>query len=199
MANRLAVRSAREWTDGGCPGDAGDRVGGQTGRPFIGVPRMLCRLARAATILLLGWIAFVLGAVAYARVMGRSATTPEPDADEIDLVATFGPFDFRSTAQSFRGGSVTTWFAGGTLDLRGARLDPGGATLRANVLFGGGNLVVPDDWRVEPRLLGIGGAGDGRPDGNPPAGGPTLRLEGVAIFGGWGVTSEPAGDELVPA
>ncbi len=160
---------------------------------------MLGRLARSASILLLGWFAFVLGAVVYAKVMGRGATTPEPDADEIDLVATFGPLDFASTAQAFRGGRVTTWFGGGVLDLRKARLDPAGATLRANALFGGGNLVVPDDWRVETSLVGIGGAGDGRPDGNPPEGGPTLRLEGIAIFGGWGVTSEPAGDELIPA
>ncbi len=160
---------------------------------------MLGRLVRAALLLLLGWFAFVMGAVVYAKVMGRDSTLPEPDADEIDLVATFAPLEFVSTAPSFRGGSVTTWFGGGTLDLRRAQLDPAGATIRANALFGGGNLVVPDDWRVETHLVGIGGAGDGRPDGNPPAGGPTLRLEGLAIFGGWGVTSEPAGDELVTA
>ena len=47
--------------------------------------------------------------------------------------------------------------------------------------------MVPDDWRVETKILPIfGGIGDGRPDGNPPEGGPTLRLEGVAVFGGWG-------------
>ena len=160
---------------------------------------MLARIARAVSLLLFGWFAFVLGAVVYAKVMGRDSALPEPDSDEIDLVATFAPVEFASTAQAFRGGRVTTWFGGGTVDLRKARLDPEGATIRANALFGGGNLVVPDDWRVETHLVGIGGAGDGRPDGNPPAGGPTLRLEGLAIFGGWGITSEPAGDELVTA
>jgi len=160
---------------------------------------MLGRIVRVLLLLLFGWIAFIFGAMAYAKVMGRDSTTPEPDADEIDLVATFAPMAFESTARAFRGGSVTTWFGGGTLDLRGAQLDPAGATIRSNALFGGGNLVVPDDWRVETHLVGIGGAGDSRPDGNPPAGGPTLRLEGVAIFGGWGVTSAPPGDELVSA
>lgn len=160
---------------------------------------MLGRILRALLLLLFGWIAFILGAVVYAKVMGRDTTTPDPDADEIDLVATFAPIAFESSARAFRGGTVTTWFGGGTVDLRGARLDPAGATIHANALFGGGNLVVPDDWRVETHLVGIGGAGDSRPDGNPPAGGPTLRLEGVAIFGGWGVTSAPAGDELVSA
>jgi hypothetical protein len=161
---------------------------------------MLGRLLRALSLLLLGWFVFVFGALAYAMVRGRQSTAPEPDADEIDLVTTFGELKYTSTAQSFRGGQVTTWFAGGTLDLRGARIDPAGATLRTQTVFGGGNLVVPDDWRVETKILPIfGGIGDARPDGNPPEGGPTLRLEGVAIFGGWGVTSEAPGEELVTA
>ncbi len=60
--------------------------------------------------------------------------------------------------------------------------------------------MVPDDWRVETRILPIfGGVSDMRPDGNPPEGGPTLRLEGITLFGGWGVTSEAPGEELVTA
>jgi hypothetical protein len=157
---------------------------------------MLGRLAKAFSLLLLGWFVFVFSAVIYAKLKGPESVTPEPDADEIDLVATFGPLEYKSTAAAFRGGSVTTWFGGGTVDLRGATLDPAGATIRTNALFGGGNLIVPDDWRVETALVGIGGAGDGRPDGNPAAGAPTLRLEGTAIFGGWGITSDTPGEEL---
>jgi hypothetical protein len=115
-------------------------------------------------------------------------------------VTTFGELTYESTARSFRGGQVTTWFAGGILDLRGARIDPAGATLRTQTVFGGGNLVVPADWRVETKILPIfGGIGDARPDGNPPEGGPTLRLEGIALFGGWGVTTEAPGEELTTA
>lgn len=160
---------------------------------------MLGRLARLASFLLFTWFLFMIGAVVFAKAKGREATTPEPDADEIDLVATFSPMDFRSTASSFRGGSVTTWFGGGTLDLRGATLDPAGATLRTSALFGGGNLIVPADWRVETHLVGVGGAGDGRPGGNPPEGAPTLRLEGTTIFGGFGITAVAPGEELAPA
>jgi hypothetical protein len=160
---------------------------------------MVGRLLRALSLLLFGWFVFVIGAVVYAKTMGPKPRTSAPDADELDVVATFGPMDVRSTAASLRGGSVTTMFGGGTVDLRKARLDPSGATLRTLTVFGGGNLVVPDDWRVETKIVGIGGAGDGRPDGNPSAGAPTLRLEGIAVFGGWGITSEPAGEELVTA
>jgi hypothetical protein len=160
---------------------------------------MLGRLFRALSLLLFAWFMFIMGAVIYAKVKGRDSTTPEPDANEIDLVATFGPLDYKSTSPAFRGGTVTTWFGGGTVDLRGATLDPAGATLRTSALFGGGSLIVPDDWRVETRVIGIGGAGDSRPDGNPAAGAPTLTLEGTAIFGGWGVSSEAPGEELVTA
>ncbi len=160
---------------------------------------MVGRLLRLVSFLLLGWFLFMIGAVVYARLKGRDSTQPEPDADEIDLVATFGPLEYRSSAGAFRGGSVTTWFGGGTLDLRGATLAPEGATLRVNALFGGGNLIVPADWRVETRLIGIGGAGDGRPDGNPPVGAPTIRREGTTVFGGWGITQEAPGTELATA
>ena len=161
---------------------------------------MLGRLAKAASLLLLGWFAFVMGAVVYAMVKGRASTTPEPDADDLDLVTTFGELAYASTAASFRGGEVTTWFGGGSLDLREARMDPAGGTLRMQTLFGGGNLVVPADWRVETKIVPIfGGISDGRPDGTPPEGSPTLRLEGVAIFGGWAISSEAPGEELVTA
>ncbi len=174
--------------------------GGHPAAHTSGVPAMLGRLFRALLAMLLGFLVFVLGAVAYAAVKGRASTRPEPDADEIDLVTTFGELKYESTAQSFRGGQVTTWFAGGTLDLRGARMDPAGATLRTQTVFGGGNLVVPADWRVETKILPVfGGIGDARPDGNPPEGGPTLRLEGIALFGGWGVTTEAPGEELATA
>ena len=161
---------------------------------------MFGRLFRVLSAVLFAWFVFMLGAAAYAAVKGRSAAAPEPDADEIDLVTTFGELEYESTASAFRGGRVTTWFAGGTLSLRCAQLDPAGATLRLQTVFGGGELVVPDDWRVETKILPIfGGVADGRPDGNPPAGGPTLRLEGVALFGGWGISSEASDEELVGA
>ena len=162
--------------------------------------RMLGKLGRLISLVLFGWFLFVLSAVVLAALKKRDPVPQEPDADEIDLVATFGPLEFRSTSQAFRGGKVETWFAGGTLDLREARLDPLGATLEVNALFGGGNLVVPEEWNVETSVVGVGGVGDGRPRFERAPDAPTLRVEGLALFGGWGITSEPAderGDEVL--
>ncbi|MEO5964872.1 MAG: hypothetical protein ABIR11_05350 [Candidatus Limnocylindrales bacterium] len=152
---------------------------------------MIGKLTRILAAILFGWFLFMLSAMALAAIKRRDVVAQEPDADEVDLVASFGPLDFRSTASAFRGGRVETWFGGGVVDLRQATLDPMGATLEVNALFGGGNLVVPEDWNVETHISGIGGVGDGRTklDRGPDA--PTLRLEGTAIFGGWGITSSP--------
>jgi len=157
---------------------------------------------RALSMLLLGWFLFMIGAAIYAASKRREAPEPDPKADEVDLVANFGPLEFHSESGAFRGGNVTTWFGGGQVDLRDATLDPAGATLHMNALFGGGNLIVPETWNVETSLVGIGGAGDGRPKSERPADAPTLRVDGTAIFGGWGITSEPpqnGHEELVTA
>ena len=154
--------------------------------------QMLGTLGRLVAAVLFGWFVFVLAAMGLALLKRRDVVPPAPDADEVDLVASFGPLDYRSTASAFRGGRVETWFGGGTVDLRQATLDPMGATIEVNALFGGGNLVVPDDWQVETKVAGIGGVGDGRTQRDRSPDAPRLRVEGVALFGGWGITSEPA-------
>ena len=144
----------------------------------VGVLLMLGRVARLFSLLLFGWFVFMLGAAAYAKAKGRESVTPEPDADEIDLVTTFGPMEYHSTAAAFRGGTVTTWFGGGTIDLRNATLDPAGATIKTSTLFGGGNLIVPDDWRVE-----TGGRGRRRRGRRAARGQPAGRCADAASRG----------------
>ena len=156
---------------------------------------MFKTIGRAFSLLLLAWFSFMIGAAVYAVMKRRDAIPQDPKADEVDLVANFGPLEFHSESGAFRGGSVTTMFGGGELDLRDATLDPAGATIHMNALFGGGNLVVPEAWNVESKLIGIGGIGDGRPRVERAADAPTLRIEGTAVFGGWGITSAPADEE----
>lgn len=156
---------------------------------------MLGTLARIIGGLLVGWMLFIAAAMGFAWVKRRTVAPADPADDEVDLVANFGPLDFASTATAFRGGRVDTWFGGGILDLRGATLDPAGATLEVNAMFGGGNLVVPADWNVELRVSGLGGASDNRTwfARSPEA--PSIRVEGIALFGGWAVSSTRPDDE----
>jgi hypothetical protein len=158
----------------------------------------------AIRVVVLALLATIVAAMVGAARAKREAP-PVPDAadDEIDLQAVFESLDFHSTATAFRGGTLNCWFAGANLDLRDATLDPMGARLDVRAIFGGGTILVPDDWDVTVRVLGIGGAGDVRPAKDRAPGAPRLEVEGVALFGGFGVMSQlptrETGQELAAA
>lgn len=141
-------------------------------------------------------VAMAAAAVGALNVRRRIVPKDEPDADEVQLVATFEPILFESTASSFSGGKLDLWFGGGIIDLRDATLDPAGARLDVRAMFGGCQLLVPESWIVTTRVMGIGGAGDGRPKVERPLDAPHLTVEGTALFGGIGIASEIS-DEAV--
>jgi len=135
-------------------------------------------------------IAAAVGAVAAQRAKRDFVPIDDPEADEIRLAAIFGPLSFRSTATKFRGGSLDCRYGGGVIDLRDVVLDPAGAHLDVKAQFGGAQILVPESWRVTTNVVGIGGAGDGRPRIERVEDAPHLTIEGTAIFGGFGVASE---------
>jgi len=150
--------------------------------------RVIGRLIGLLMSLMIG--AMIAGAIGAGAVKRRIVPVDDPGSDEIRLASIFGPLAFRSTATSFRGGTVDCWYGGGSIDLRGATLDPAGATLRVRAVFGGGTVVVPGDWDVTVRISGIGGAGDGRPKTERAADAPHLTITGIVAFGGFGIVSE---------
>jgi len=135
-------------------------------------------------------LASIAGAIGAFRARERIVPIDEPDADEVRLTAIFAPLHFRSTATSFRGGTLDCWYGGGVVDLREAVLDPAGAHLDVRAVFGGGQIVVPESWRVTTNVVGLGGIGDGRSKVQRSAAAPELVVEGFVAFGGFGVTSE---------
>lgn len=157
---------------------------------------MIGRIIRRIVV---AFVAF-MGVTALAAAMAKRhvVSAGGPDSDEIELVAIFDSVELESHATSFRGGSLLYWFGGGTVDLRDAMLDPAGARLTIRAIFGGGLLIVPDDWHVDLGVIGImGGVGDGRDARGRPADAPTLIVDGFALFGGMGIASRPPNtDEL---
>jgi predicted membrane protein len=161
-------------------------------------------IGRLLAVLTAGMVAsMVVAAVAAISAKRHLVPLEDPEADDIRLVAIFDQLAFRSTAASFRGGTVDCWYGGGAIDLRGATLDPAGATLQLRTIFGGGEIVVPESWNVVKDVVVIaGGISDERPEIERPADAPELRLEGLAVFGGFGITSdlpEEAAKGLFPA
>ncbi len=124
-------------------------------------------------------------------LLGRSASVFQASrsAEPGDLVNSFIAFagrDVISTSSQFQGGSVTALFGGSKVDLRQAQLSSAGATLSATTAFGGIDVLVPQDWRVEIRGIPLFGAfSDKRLQSGPsPADAPRLTISGVAMFGG---------------
>jgi len=135
----------------------------------------------------------MVAAAATAHNLQRTLVpTTDPSADEIVAVAIFAPLEFHSTSRNFRGGQLECWYGGGVLDLRDAVLAPEGATLRVRAVFGGGQILVPADWKVVSTVRGAGGLQDIREAKGYAADGPELVIEGLLIAGGFAVSSEPA-------
>ena len=148
-------------------------------------------IGRLTAILTGAFALTAIGAALAARAMKeRIIPVDSPDAPEVTLRAIFEPIQFRSSSTMFRGGTLDCWFGGGIIDLRDAILDPGGARLEIRAIFGGGQIVVPESWRVTTNLVGIGGIGDGRSQIQRPVTAPLLVIDGIVLFGGFGVTSE---------
>ena len=147
---------------------------------------------------LIGLFATLAIGAAVAAASRKQLIVPleEEDADEVRLVAIFAPVAFHSTATAFRGGTLDCWYGGGIVDLRDATLDPAGAHLEVKAVFGGAQIVVPRDWRVEIDVSGVGGARDVRPSHDFPVTAPLLSISGFVIAGGLGVSSDIPKDAL---
>src|SRR3954470_14859467 len=127
---------------------------GEDRRPVMG------RFIRTTVAtLVVAWLGLLLASMIAALTRRSGAHIPDESSDELDIVAVYDQLDFTSRATDLRRGTVELWFGGGTVDLRGATLAPGGATITTRSVFGGGALVVPDDWNVTTRIVGIGGGG----------------------------------------
>jgi hypothetical protein len=131
----------------------------------------------------------VAAAVTAMNVKRSLVPTTDPSADEIVAVAIFEPLEFRSTSRNFRGGRLECWYGGGVLDLRDATLAPEGATLQVRAVFGGGQILVPADWKVVSTVRGMGGLQDIREAKGFAADAPELVIEGVLIAAGFAVSS----------
>jgi hypothetical protein len=146
---------------------------------------------RILRLVVVGWIvSMVAGAIAAMQAKRRLGPNTMESADDIAASAIFGPLDYHSTATSLRGGALELWYGGGVLDLRDATLAPEGATLNVKVVFGGGQVLVPADWKVVANVSGLGGVQDTRSVKGYADDAPTLTIEGTVIAGGFAVQSD---------
>lgn len=105
-------------------------------------------------------------------------------ADERTLVAIFSGTERKGVWNPPHKLHTIAVFGGSDIDLRDARIPPGGMRIVAFAMFGAIDIIVPDGVRIEASGGGIFGAFEGRDDSQayaPDA--PVIHVEGVAIFG----------------
>ncbi|HKT24934.1 MAG TPA: DUF5668 domain-containing protein [Terriglobales bacterium] len=109
----------------------------------------------------------------------------------LSSVAVFGGIERRIEGTIVEGGSLVAFFGGFKIDLSRAEMEGDRTIIDATAIFGGGEIIVPEWWKVSVEGLGIfGGYVDKtrhipRPD-RPVK---TVVVRGAAVFGGIEVKS----------
>lgn len=115
-------------------------------------------------------------------LLGRSRhTRPDKTQDARQSFAAFSGVD-RQVVGPFTSGDITAAFGGVKLDLRQAEIQEG-ASLNAFAAFGGCEIIVAKNVKVQTNVLPLfGGASDKTSPENSAS--KTLRVTGTALFGG---------------
>ncbi|HJV49594.1 MAG TPA: DUF5668 domain-containing protein [Geothrix sp.] len=135
-----------------------------------------------------------LGILIVTKALKQNRGVPPELAHSEDFLqgtAIFGAFKRRMLSQTFKGGELTAIFGGYEVDLRQAAVENGMARIDVFVLFGGGEIRVPDGWEIVNRATAMFGAlndsthhGPGSAEGRP-----RLVVTGLILFGGTEVKS----------
>ncbi len=127
-------------------------------------------------------ILIVIG-LAFLLRKGRMTIPSESSEDFIDEVAIFGGTEKILKSADFQGGKITSMFGGSKIDLRGSKIKET-ATIELFCMFGGVEILVPGEWKVNTNATAIlGGFSDERKSIDEQAKG-TLIIRGFAMFGG---------------
>ncbi len=112
------------------------------------------------------------------------ATTAAVNSDRINESIVFWASDQIVQSQNFSGGKIDCVFGGFKLDLREAKLSSDGARLEINAVFGGGEILLPKDIRLELEPVGVMGGVSNRAVSSGKSEDKVLRLKVAAVFGG---------------
>ncbi|MBZ9622993.1 cell wall-active antibiotics response protein [Clostridium sp. FP2] len=110
----------------------------------------------------------------------------EIDQDVVDNLALFSSVKSRNIAKNFRGGSLVSLFGGIDMDLRDAYILNEGARIDVTAAFGGVNIIVPPEWKVEVTGIPIfgGWSNKTRCKNYVNPGAPVLKVHCFVAFGG---------------
>ena len=102
------------------------------------------------------WPSMLMAFGLYLVLRSRKARQVHVDTDaRINAIAVMGGVSRRISSQQFEGGEMTAVMGGFEIDLRDAKIAGDQADLEVFVWMGGIELIIPEDWIVESRLMPI--------------------------------------------
>ncbi len=123
--------------------------------------------------------------VGVAFILRKKKDTPEFENNEnfFDEINVFGGGDQKFASTQLEGGRVLNVFGGTNIDLRDS-YPVNGAAIEIFTVFGGCELIVPDDWKVKIEAFSLfGGFSDNRGGTSVTPDSPTIIIKGFTIFG----------------
>ena len=122
---------------------------------------------------------------------GEEKSGRESSDEYLNSVTVFGGLEKNMVTKNFRGGEVTTFFGGSSINMSQADIEDK-ATLEITQVFGGFELVIPAHWKVQSEVVSVfGGFEDKRAPlkEHTSEKTKTLVLKGTSIFGGIDIKS----------
>lgn len=120
----------------------------------------------------------------------RQAKLNSQESDEtyFDEISIFGGTEKRLVSNQLQGGKITNIFGGSEIDLRDAKAVDG-AVIEVFTMFGGCEIIVPANWKVNVDTIAIfGGFSDSRKNIDPDHVA-TVKIKGFTMFGGGEIKS----------
>lgn len=122
-----------------------------------------------------------------ASFFGVSSNSGRGDDPTFDQAVILSGFKRRITSQRFRFGKATAILGGFHIDFSRADIDGSRAILHIDTVFGGGEVRVPDNWRIVIEATAVAGAFVDETYPQPSSASTPLKeliVRGAAIFGG---------------
>lgn len=104
--------------------------------------------------------------------------------DSVNLFAFFGGNEQKVNTKEFKSASAIAVFGGVTLDLRDADMAQDRAVVDAFAMFGGAEIIVPENWIVEVSGVPLFGSFENNASKNVAIDSKRLKVQGFAMFGG---------------
>lgn len=114
----------------------------------------------------------------------ESRNPSKVNRDSINESIFFSATDLVIASDNFIGGKIDGVFGGFKVDLRQVKLAPNGAMLEINGIFGGGEVILPSDIKIEVETVSVVGGVSNHVVSRSTAGDPVLKVKAVAVFGG---------------